>query len=484
VNPRGLRILWAIALGLAFTLSIHAVVRGGYIGPDYPTHLSRLIQWPKVFDFAATNPPIYYLLGHGLFVLIGPTNSFPITLSILQVAINLVALWYFFQYTQPRFGSALIHSALCLFLIFLPVRLIHAATLGADSMTVPLFVLLLFVLNKVLLDETSPLRNAALLGLALGAGVWVKYSFMVLIPTLLVLFFFLWTRRRWKFERFLAICILSLALPFALSIYSFWASTQAHGYNTEKHWLQKGVPPDMTSFCEGKRPSTFSGARVLQARDSPAPPAQLSRLVARGCFHRSHESVPRPVRPAKYRAHPDPGSENAAPLEDAGDASVNVSRLNLDSVSVGRDRVAFVLCAQRTCQRQARARTRYSAARHRLLSAHVSADSFCSRWRSLRILDAAAHLAWPALVFPGGISLYRQENTAEVRENRSGRFAPGWHSMRNRRCHAHLSETGRLPAITLQNMRVSAGRFRSDASQKAVASELMTIEIATNPINR
>jgi 4-amino-4-deoxy-L-arabinose transferase-like glycosyltransferase len=246
VNPRGLRILWAIALGLAFILSIHAVVRGGYIGPDYPTHLSRLIQWPKVFDFAATNPPIYYLLGHGLFVLIGPTNSFPITLSILQVAINLVALWYFFQYTQPRFGSALIHSALCLFLIFLPVRLMHAATLGADSMTVPLFVLLLFVLNKVLLDETSPLRNAALLGLALGAAVWVKYSFMVLIPTPLVLFFFLWTRRRWKFERFLAICILSLALPFALSIYSFWASTQAHGYNTEKHWLQKGVPPDMT----------------------------------------------------------------------------------------------------------------------------------------------------------------------------------------------------------------------------------------------
>jgi len=246
VNPRGLRILWAIALGLAFILSIHAVVRGGYIGPDYPTHLSRLIQSPKVFDFAATNPPIYYLLGHGLFVLIGPTNSFPITLSILQVAINLVALWYFFQYTQPRFGSALIHSALCLFLIFLPVRLIHAATLGADSMTLPLFVLLLFVLNKVLLDETSPLRNAALLGLALGAAVWVKYSFMVLIPTLLVLFFFLWTRRRWKFERFLAICILSLALPFALSIYSFWASTQAHGYNTEKHWLQKGVPPDMT----------------------------------------------------------------------------------------------------------------------------------------------------------------------------------------------------------------------------------------------
>ena len=243
---RGLRILWAVALGFAFLLSIRAVLRGGYIGPDYPTHLSRLIQWPKVFDFSATNPPIYYLLGHPLFLLIGSSNSFPITLSILQIAINLIALWYFFCYTQPRFSSTIIHSAFCLFLVFLPVRMIHAATLGPDSMTIPLFVLLLFVLDKVLFDETSLLWNSALLGLALGVAVWVKYSFMALIPTLLLVFLFLWTKRRWKIGRFLAICIFSLTVSSALAIHSFWASTRVHGYNTEKHWVQKGVPPDMT----------------------------------------------------------------------------------------------------------------------------------------------------------------------------------------------------------------------------------------------
>jgi hypothetical protein len=47
-------------------------------------------------------------------------------------------------------------------------------------------------------------------------------------------------------SRFFAICTLSLALPSALSIHSFWASTRVHGYNTEKHWVQKAVPPDMT----------------------------------------------------------------------------------------------------------------------------------------------------------------------------------------------------------------------------------------------
>jgi 4-amino-4-deoxy-L-arabinose transferase-like glycosyltransferase len=246
VNRRGLRILWSIALALAFVLSIRAVVRGAYIGPDYPMHLSRLIQWPKVFDFSATNPPIYYLLGHPLFLLIGSSNSFPITLSILQVAINLVVLWYFFCYTQPRFGAPIVHFAFCLFLVFLPVRIIHAATLGPDSMTVPLFVLLLFVLNRILFNETSPLWRAALLGLVLGVAVWVKYSFMAVIPVLLVVFFSSWMKRQWDSSRFLAICVLSLALPSALSIHSFWASSRLHGYNTEKHWMQKGIPPDMT----------------------------------------------------------------------------------------------------------------------------------------------------------------------------------------------------------------------------------------------
>lgn len=223
-----------------------AVFRGGYIGPDYPMHLSRLIEWPKVFDFSATNPPIYYLLGHALFLLIGPTNSFPITLSIIQVAVNLFALWYFFLFTQPRFRSGLIHSGLCLLLIFLPVRMVHAAVIGTDSLTVPLFVLLLFLVDKLLLDDTSTSRNATLLGLGLGIAVWVKYSFMALIPALFAFVVWLWAKRRWKWQRLIATGFLSLAFPSALSLHSFWASSQEHGYNTEKHWRQKGIPPDMT----------------------------------------------------------------------------------------------------------------------------------------------------------------------------------------------------------------------------------------------
>lgn len=226
-------------------LSIQAILRGGYVGPDYPMHLQRVIEWKRAFDFSATNPPLYFLFGHLFFVLFGSTNSFPIALSITQVVLNLVALVFFFRHIRPRFGSAIMYSAFCLFLIFLPVRVIHAATISADSMTVPLFVPLLVLADKVT-DEKPAYGVAMLMGLALGIAVWTKYSFMAILPVLFVVFVFSWVRGQWQFRQFLAICFLGLGLASALSIHSVWASSKVHGYNTEKHWKQDGVPPDMT----------------------------------------------------------------------------------------------------------------------------------------------------------------------------------------------------------------------------------------------
>jgi hypothetical protein len=168
-----IRTLWASALVVSFLLSIFATFRGGYVGPDYNMHLSRLLDPSKIFDSAATSPPTYYLLGHALVLLIGLNNAFPITLSITQVTINVLAIWWFFRYTERRFKSPLIHLGLVFFLAFLPVRIIHAATIGPDSMTIPLFVLILFLFDNFRTDETSTPQSAALLGLALGAAVWV-----------------------------------------------------------------------------------------------------------------------------------------------------------------------------------------------------------------------------------------------------------------------------------------------------------------------
>src|SRR6266545_1562739 len=136
-KPWSYRVLCACALGISFALSVFASFRGGYIGPDYYTHFARLTEWPKIFDFSTTSPPIYYLLGHGVFLLIGDRNAFPVTLSIVQAAVNTAALWWFLLYTEGRFNSPLIHLGLVFFLAFLPVRIIHATTIGTDCTTLP-----------------------------------------------------------------------------------------------------------------------------------------------------------------------------------------------------------------------------------------------------------------------------------------------------------------------------------------------------------
>ena len=165
---------------------------------------------------------------------------------IAQVVINVLAMWWFFLYTARRFNSPLIHLGLVFFLAFLPVRIIHATTIGPDSITIPLFVLLLFLFDRFLYDESSTARNAALLGVGLGLAVWTKSQFYGAYschfpPS----YRHVGDRRRWKLRHFLTICALSLVFPSLLTLHSFWASSRLHGWNMEKHWLPKGGQPEM-----------------------------------------------------------------------------------------------------------------------------------------------------------------------------------------------------------------------------------------------
>ena len=41
------------------------------------THFWRLTEWSQIFNLSTTSPPVYYLLGHGLFKIIGSNNAFP-----------------------------------------------------------------------------------------------------------------------------------------------------------------------------------------------------------------------------------------------------------------------------------------------------------------------------------------------------------------------------------------------------------------------
>ena len=242
------RVLWAWALGISFLISFFAALRGGYVGPDYDTHLKRILDSTRFFDFSMADPPIYILLGHGIYRLIGRNNAFPITLALLQAAIGTLAMWWFFLYTERRFKSAVLHLALVFFLTFLPVRMIHSLVSGTDWMTIPVFVLVIFIFDKFSAAETSTPKNAAFLGLALGLGIWSKYSFMALLPAVFGIFLFLWWKRAWSLKRFVTICALSLIFPTALVLHDYWQSTRVTNAIARTVWIPKrGAPgqPEM-----------------------------------------------------------------------------------------------------------------------------------------------------------------------------------------------------------------------------------------------
>ena len=234
------RFLWAFALVASFVISAYAAFRGGYVGPDYNTHLARILDSTRFFDFSMGDPPLYILLGHGIYKLIGRNNGFPITLAIIQAAINTLAMWCFFLYSERRFKSPVLHLAFVLFLTFLPVRVIHAVSSGTDWMTIPVFVLVLFFLDKFRSEETSTAKNAALIGLALALGIWSKYSFMALLPAVFAIFLILWWKRSWSLMRFVMICAFSLVLPSGLVLHDYWQSNRVANPASKTVWIPKG----------------------------------------------------------------------------------------------------------------------------------------------------------------------------------------------------------------------------------------------------
>lgn len=239
------RVIWAWALGISVFLSLFAALRGGYIGPDYNTHMGHIVNATKFFDFSIPDPPLYILLGHGLFRLIGRNNAFPFTLAVIQVAVNTVALWWFFRFSEPRFKSPVLHLAFVLFLTFLPVRIIHVVSVGTDWTVIPVFVLVLFLFEKCLSEKIPSPKNATFLGLALALGIWSKYSFMALLPAIFVIFAFVWWKRAWSLKRFVMICAFSLVLPSVLVLYSYWQSSRLQTSISKTMWLRKGQPPEM-----------------------------------------------------------------------------------------------------------------------------------------------------------------------------------------------------------------------------------------------
>lgn len=217
----------------------------GYMGQDFTSHRTLILNYPNSFYFGLTNPPGLYLFGSFIHNHVSSDHFLEI-IALAFLAFNTAALWIIYHFLwmcitqwQLRYMAA----ALC---TLIPFRIIHSVVLAADALTLPLFAL---IAVSVLQLFESP-RNLVWwvsLSLFLSVGILCKYTFAGLLPSAgLLLSVAIWRdcskshRIRWS-----AIGAVSLAIPAGIFSFAMRESFKTNGSVTNQQWLNKGAPSIM-----------------------------------------------------------------------------------------------------------------------------------------------------------------------------------------------------------------------------------------------
>lgn len=173
----------AFALYAAFQL--HAIKFRGYMGQDFITHrlwIARAADHPwkffTTYDQGRTDPPLYYILAGILKRIVGVPGYLP-AVALMNVIFGLAGGLCFYGLLCLFVDSAVIRIAGLIFILFLPVAMIHAEVTGPDALAVPLFLALLYIVAK--------LNSKAAFGRSRGLVLCCSF---ILIAALLVKFTF------------------------------------------------------------------------------------------------------------------------------------------------------------------------------------------------------------------------------------------------------------------------------------------------------
>ena len=132
------KILWACALGGSLLLSGFAEFRGGYVGPRLLDSFAAADGRNKALRFFDDDPTGLLSPGSWAFSCLSEAGMhFPSLFRSFWRSSMLLPCGGSFSTRRRRFRSPVIHLAFVFFLTFLPVRVIHAATVGADSPRFP-----------------------------------------------------------------------------------------------------------------------------------------------------------------------------------------------------------------------------------------------------------------------------------------------------------------------------------------------------------
>lgn len=152
-NGEKLSILAAVLIYLAF--QVNAVFHHGWWGQDFAMHkkwMAEAISRPWYFlwhlDPTRTGLPLYEWLTGTVYKILNGRHWLEVV-ALLSIAFNTAALLLLYSLLRRFISRALIRLACFFFIVFAPFAMITAVVYGADSITLPLFIIMLSLIVHV-----------------------------------------------------------------------------------------------------------------------------------------------------------------------------------------------------------------------------------------------------------------------------------------------------------------------------------------------
>ncbi len=226
-------------------LGLRGIYHFGYLGQDFTAHRDLILSFPQGFDYSVPNPPGLYWLGSTIRSLVGDRYYLRVIAQVFLI-LNTLSLWIIYAFLRYGITSRQLWYAACAFATFVPFRVIHSIVLASDALTLPIFATVAFFTLRLFED---PRNGFSWVGLSFGltAGIFCKYTFVGLLPPIVLLLTVSFKRKlgRKEWPCWGAIGFLALALPTGAFLLQQHKGRASGPSVTDQHWLPTGAPPVM-----------------------------------------------------------------------------------------------------------------------------------------------------------------------------------------------------------------------------------------------
>jgi hypothetical protein len=212
--------LFWLVIVMAGLLQIDGSFHHGAVGQDFGIHLPSIVSvardLPSAFALRMTNPPGFYLL-YGFLLRVTANVHFVEVVGLFNTAVSLFTLFVFWRLLTLSIASPALRIAAFTLFAFLPARVVQTTVMAADSLTiVPILgaAWLIYRINRA--DSTLPcMALAGSLGLLIFAALFVKYTFVSVLPATVFLLIQAARRRGWPLKLGIATLTAACVPPVA-----------------------------------------------------------------------------------------------------------------------------------------------------------------------------------------------------------------------------------------------------------------------------